>query len=63
VNEWHGTFATLRKSQRAEFVALLTVGSDCARPSGASARQVEGGWQVIVEGKTVVFAADNVTLR
>jgi hypothetical protein len=63
VNEWHGTFATTRKSQRAEFVALMTVGSDCAKPSNAAARQMGGDWQVTVDGKTLVFSADNVTLR
>ncbi len=63
VNEWHGTFATSRRSQRAEFVALLTVGSDCSKPSGAAARQVDGGWQVSAEGRTVIFAGDNVALK
>jgi uncharacterized Zn-binding protein involved in type VI secretion len=54
--EWHGTFATARKSQKAEFIALMRVGSDCTKPSGATAKQAEGGWQVSVDGKTVTFA-------
>ena len=61
--EWHGTFATTRKSQKAEFVALMRVGSDCTKATGATAKQAEGGWQVSVDGKTVTFADGNVTLR
>jgi hypothetical protein len=62
-NEWHGTFATTKKSQKAEFVALVRVGSDCSRPSGATAKQVGGGWEVAVDGRTVTFADGNVALR
>jgi hypothetical protein len=62
-NEWHGTFATTRKSQKAEFVALLRVGSDCSKPSGATAKQVDGAWQVAIDGKVVTFAEGSVTLR
>ena len=61
--EWHGTFASTRKSPRAEFVALLRVGADCTRASGATATRVDGGWQVAVDGKTITFAGDNVSLR
>ena len=63
VNQWHGTFASTRKSPRAEFVALLRTGADCSRPSGAAAARIAGGWQVSVDGKTVMFAGESVSLK
>jgi hypothetical protein len=63
VNEWHGTFASTRKSQKAEFIAVMRIGGDCARPSGATAKQGEGGWQVAVDGKTAIFSAESVAVR
>ena len=39
-NQWHGTFTSAAKTQAAEFVALMRIGSDCATlavTSGASA--------------------------
>jgi hypothetical protein len=62
-DQWHGVFAATRKSQRTEFVALLRVGADCTRGSGATATRVAGGWQVVVDGRTVTFAGESVTLK
>lgn len=63
VNEWHGRFATKEKSLGAEFVALMRIGSDCLRPTGAVAEKGDGGWRVRVDGKTVVLGAEGVSLR
>jgi hypothetical protein len=63
VNQWHGTFAVSRKLPRAEFIALMRVGADCSRASGASATRVGGGWQVAVDGRTISFAGESVSLK
>jgi len=63
VNQWHGTFAVSRKLPRAEFIALMRVGADCSRASGAAATRVGGGWQVAVDGRTISFAGESVILK
>jgi hypothetical protein len=56
-DQWHGVFATTRKSETAEFVALMRIGSDCSgREEGDIARRAGGGWEVAVDGKTVRLA-------
>ncbi len=62
-DQWHGAFATTSKSKDAEFVALMRVGSDCAKPSAASAERADGGWRVKVDGKTIDLAGDNVSVK
>jgi hypothetical protein len=63
-NQWHGTFATTARSESAEFVALLRVGSDCGAKAGdATATRIPGGWEVKASGKTVDLLADNVTVK
>ena len=62
-NQWHGAFATSGKSMDAEFVALMRIGSDCAKPSAASAVRGAGGWEVKVNGKTVSLAGDTVSVK
>lgn len=58
-NQWHGVFATTRKSEAAEFVAVMRLGSDCRdTAAGASvARRVSGGWEVAVDGRTVKISS------
>jgi hypothetical protein len=63
VNQWHGAFATTRKFPRAEFIALMRVDADCARPSGATATRAGGGWHVAVDGRTIAFAGETVSLK
>jgi hypothetical protein len=63
VNQWHGRFATTQKSLRAEFIALLRVGADCSRPSGATAARAEGGWRVTVDGRAVAIAGDRGAVK
>ncbi len=66
-NQWHGTFATVAKSNAAEFVAVMRIGSDCtAKPrEGApvSARRSGDAMEVNVDGRVVRFAADAVTVK
>ena len=62
-NQWHGAFATTAKSKDAEFVAVMRVGSDCSKASGASAERTAAGWEVKVDGKTVSLAGDTVTVK
>ncbi|MGZ5064878.1 MAG: heparinase II/III domain-containing protein [Usitatibacter sp.] len=62
-NQWHGAFVTASKSDNAEFVTLLRIGSDCSKAGDASASRAAGGWQVKVAGKTVEFAGDDVRVR
>ncbi|HXN15547.1 MAG TPA: heparinase II/III family protein, partial [Usitatibacter sp.] len=64
--QWHGTFASLAKSERAEFIALMRVGSDCSTDKGApSARAAQSadGWQVTIDGATVSFTGESVSRR
>ena len=63
VNQWHGTFLATRKMPRAEFIALMRVGADCSRPSGATAARAGGGWNVTVDGRTIAFAGETVSLK
>ena len=58
-NQWHGTFVTGSKSQRAEFIALMRIGAECgSRTSPAKLLPTAEGLQVEVEGAAVVFGAD-----
>ncbi len=54
-NQWHGTFATTQKTQGAEFIAVMRIGTDCSEVATAApaARRVAGGWEVAIDGKTV----------
>ena len=54
-NQWHGAFATLQKTQGAEFIAVMRIGTDCSEVATAApaARRVAGGWEVAIDGKTV----------
>ncbi|MGZ5661550.1 MAG: hypothetical protein ACXWG6_09305, partial [Usitatibacter sp.] len=61
--QWHGAFVTASKSDNAEFVTLLRIGSDCSKAGDASASRAAGGWQVKVAGKTVDLAGDDVRVR
>jgi hypothetical protein len=63
--QWHGTFATRARTETAEFIALMRVGSACptsAKPT-AVAQHDANGWQVKVDGKTIVLAGDDVSVR
>jgi hypothetical protein len=64
-NQWHGAFATKGKSESAEFIALMRVGSRCATSAQPTAVAVRdgGGWRVSVDGKTVVLSGDEVAVR
>ncbi len=62
-NQWHGAFATAAKSKEVEFVAVMRVGSDCSKGTGASAARNAAGWEVKVDGTTVSLAGDNVTVK
>jgi uncharacterized Zn-binding protein involved in type VI secretion len=62
-NEWHGAFATTAKSKDAEFIAVMRVGADCSKGTGASVARSAGGWEVKVDGKTVSLAGDTVSVR
>jgi len=64
-NQWHGTFATSTPSREAEFIAVMRVGSDCTRIRGAPASAKRSGdtMEVSVEGKTIRFAGDAVTVK
>lgn len=57
-NQWHGVFATTRKAQGAEFVALMRIGADCEQSASSSsaAKRVRGGWEVAVDGRLVKLA-------
>jgi uncharacterized Zn-binding protein involved in type VI secretion len=63
--QWHGTFATRAKSEAAEFITLMRIGTPCAKtsqPTAVAAHDAKG-WQVKVDGKTVVLAGDDVAVR
>jgi hypothetical protein len=64
-NQWHGTFATTAKSEDAEFVALLRIGSDCGAKGAdaASAARIAGGWEVKAGGRTIDLVDDAVTVK
>ncbi len=62
-NQWHGAFATTAKSKDAEFIAVMRVGSDCSKGTGASAARSAAGWEVKVDGKTVTLAGDTVSVK
>jgi hypothetical protein len=64
-NQWHGTFATSTPSNEAEFIAVMRVGSDCTRIRGgpASAKRSGEAMEVSVEGRTIRFAGDAVTVK
>jgi hypothetical protein len=64
-NQWHGTFATTAKSDGAEFVALLRIGSDCGvkGADAASAARIAGGWAVKAGGRTIELVEDTVAVR
>lgn len=62
-NQWHGTFASTAKSTSAEFVAVMRIGSDCTTPAGTSSiTKIDGGWNVVVDGKTVTLVGDNAAV-
>ncbi len=61
-NQWHGTFATRAAHERAEFVTLLRVRSDCTNENTLP-RRVGDGWDVDVNGHVVHLAADAVAVR
>ena len=66
VNQWHGTFVTKAKSNAAEFVVVMRVGSDCgAKPRGAAAAAKRAGeaTEVTVDGRVVRFEGETVTVR
>jgi len=63
--QWHGTFATLAKSESAQFITLMRIGTPCAKssqPSAVATRDAKG-WRVSVDGKTVELDGDNVAVR
>jgi hypothetical protein len=64
-NQWHGTFATRTKSESAEFVALMRIGTECAQAAvpTAVAKRVGGGWQVAVDGRTVSLSSDSIAVN
>ncbi len=62
-NQWHGAFATSARTRDAEFVAVLRVGSDCSRGTGATASRTSAGWEVKVDNKTVILAGDTVSVK
>ncbi len=62
-NQWHGAFATTAKSKEAEFVAVMRVGSDCSKGTGATAARSAAGWEVSVDGRTVSLAGDTVSVK
>jgi hypothetical protein len=64
-NQWHGAFATTARTNDAEFVALMRIGSECpvAAAPTAIAKRISGGWQVAVDGKTVNLLADSVSVN
>ena len=60
----HGTFASTAKSPAAEFVAVMRIGADCSAKTAVSGIAHEGGGvQVTVEGRTVSFAGDAVSVK
>jgi hypothetical protein len=65
-NQWHGTFAAMKPSSTAEFIAVLRVGSDCGaspRRAEASAKRVGEATEVQVDGRTVRFGDGTVGVR
>jgi hypothetical protein len=62
--EWHGTFTSTGKSPNADFVAVMRVGSDCGKATSApSVTPAGNGVTVSVDGKTLTFAGDAVTVK
>ena len=64
-NQWHGAFTTVARSEEAEFIALLRIGSDCSPPEtgAASARRIAGGWEVRAGGRTIDLAGEGIAVR
>ena len=63
-NEWHGTFATASRSDNAEFLTVMRVGSDCSTPSTAGEPARAGdGWRIALEGRIVELSSDRVTVK
>lgn len=64
-NQWHGTFAALQKSNRAEFLALMRIDADCKAGGARSAMVVPGadGLKVDVDGTTVTFGANGPEVK
>ncbi|HUQ27811.1 MAG TPA: DUF4962 domain-containing protein [Usitatibacter sp.] len=66
-NQWHGTFATTAKSNAAEFVAIMRIGSDCTgKPRegfDASAKRSGDVTELTVDGRVLRFGADAVTVK
>jgi hypothetical protein len=66
-NQWHGMFATTSKSNAAEFVAVMRIGSDCsAKPrDGApvSAKRSGDAMEVNVDGRVVRFGPEQVSVK
>jgi hypothetical protein len=63
--EWHGRFTTSVKQTAAEFVAVMRIGSDCGGKSAETASAAKSGdaWSVGVDGKTITFAGDTVSVK
>lgn len=64
-NQWHGTFATTARSERAEFVALMRIGADCGAAAGRPAKvEAAGdGLRVEVDGALVRFDSDGAKVE
>ena len=62
-NQWHGRFTTAAKSQNAEFVFLMRIGSDCRAQPSARAVAAKGGWRVEMDGATVTLSGDDVDVE
>ena len=63
--QWHGTFVSTSRSNRAEFVALMRIGAECASGSTRSASVVPTaeGLQVKVGSAVVTFGAQGATVQ
>jgi hypothetical protein len=59
-NQWHGTFASTVKSPAAEFIAVMRVGADCP---AATAKRAGDAAEVSVNGRTLRFGSDAVTVK
>jgi hypothetical protein len=66
-NQWHGTFATMAKSNAAEFVVVMRIGSDCGAARGGTARAVAkragDAMEVEVDGRVLRFSRDAVSVK
>ena len=54
-DQWHGRFTSVEKSNAAEFVVLMRVGTDCRRAGAATATRADKGWRVQLDGATVTL--------